>query len=112
MSLAARKAAAVSVRQPLAQVAYQAKTDVHLSEDHVQIILEELNIKSLADFGSLTEQGQLKGGVTQVGGTGSVSAVAIDTVLTEELKLEGFARELERAIQDLRKKSGLTVGGG
>jgi hypothetical protein len=30
--------------------------------------------------------------------------------LTEELKHEGTARELERQIQDLRKKSGLKVG--
>ena len=110
LALAARKNASVSVRQPLAQMAYKANSEVHLSEDHVQIILEELNIKSLTEFDSLVEQGQLKGGVTQVAGAGSVSFVALDTVLTPELTLEGYARELERAIQDLRKKSGLMVG--
>jgi bifunctional DNA-binding transcriptional regulator/antitoxin component of YhaV-PrlF toxin-antitoxin module len=81
-----------------------------LSDDHIQIILEELNVKTLADFDSLSEQGRLKGGVQETAGTGSVSSVLIDTVLTEELKLEGYARELERAVQDLRKKSGLKVG--
>lgn len=110
LALAARKSASVSVRQPLAQMAYKAHAEVHLSEDHVQIILEELNIKSLADFDSLAEQGQLKGGVVQATGAGAVSVVALDTVLTPELTLEGYARELERVIQDLRKKSGLTVG--
>jgi isoleucyl-tRNA synthetase len=36
--------------------------------------------------------------------------LALDTTLTEELRREGLARELERHIQDLRKRSGLQVG--
>lgn len=110
LALAARKNASVSVRQPLAQMAYKSNSAVHLSEDHVQIILEELNVKSLADFDSLAEQGRLKGGVAETLGTGAISSVLLHTVLTPELTLEGYARELERVIQDLRKKSGLTVG--
>jgi isoleucyl-tRNA synthetase len=35
--------------------------------------------------------------------------VQLDTVITEELKLEGLAREVVRAIQDRRKKLGLNV---
>ena len=35
--------------------------------------------------------------------------VKLDTVITEELKLEGLAREIVRAIQDRRKKMGLNV---
>ncbi len=35
--------------------------------------------------------------------------VELDTVITEELKLEGLAREVVRVIQDRRKKLGLNV---
>jgi isoleucyl-tRNA synthetase len=35
--------------------------------------------------------------------------VALDTEITEELALEGFARDLVRGAQNLRKESGLEV---
>ncbi|HEY8869802.1 MAG TPA: DUF5915 domain-containing protein, partial [Candidatus Limnocylindrales bacterium] len=35
--------------------------------------------------------------------------VVIDTILTPELRAEGDAREVQRAIQDLRKEAGLQV---
>jgi isoleucyl-tRNA synthetase len=35
--------------------------------------------------------------------------VAVDTRITPELRKEGIARELSRAVQNLRKKSGLAV---
>ncbi len=40
-------------------------------------------------------------------GTGMV--IAMDTVMTEELELEGYARDLVRVIQDLRKEAGYEV---
>lgn len=40
-------------------------------------------------------------------GTGMV--IAMDTVITETLELEGYARDLVRAIQDLRKEAGYEV---
>jgi hypothetical protein len=36
--------------------------------------------------------------------------IALNIEISEELKMEGMARELERHIQDLRKKSKLKVG--
>lgn len=108
--LSVRKSSGISVRQPLRAFGYKSRSSVALSEEHVQLILEELNIKQLEDFDSLVEMGSHKGGVRQVAGAGSVTDVALDTVLTEELKLEGYARELERVVQDLRKKAGLKVG--
>ena len=36
--------------------------------------------------------------------------IGLNIELSDELKLEGAARELERQVQDLRKKSGLRVG--
>jgi isoleucyl-tRNA synthetase len=110
MALALRKQQNISVRQPLAAIAYKLKTDIPLSLEHLAIVLDELNIKAVKDFDSLEEQKQLKGGVAVLEGQGLVSQVAIDIVLTEELKQEGFTRELERAVQDLRKKAGLKVG--
>ena len=85
--LEARQKAGIKVRQPLAKLF----TESHeLSSDYVELIKDELNVKEVA-FDSLTEPG-----------------VTLDTVITPELKLEGQYRELVRAIQDLRKTTGLT----
>ncbi len=83
--LAARDAARLKVRQPLAGIAL---TGDPLPEDIAAIVREELNVKTLT-FGA--------------------PEVKLDTVITEELKLEGLAREVVRAIQDRRKKLGLNV---
>lgn len=110
LALAARKNAGVSVRQPLAGFGFKLRRDIPLSSEHVQIILEELNIRALVDYDSLIEQSKRKGGVELLESAGDIVGVAIDTVLTDELLREGNIRELERAVQDLRKKSGLKVG--
>ena len=59
-----------------------------LPEDVAAIVREELNVKKTT-FGA--------------------SEVQLDTEITEELKLEGLAREIVRLIQDRRKKTGLNV---
>lgn len=111
LALAARKAAGVSVRQPLRAMAFKPKSDTAaLSVDHVAIITEELNVKQIEDFDSLADVATREPGIVTQESLGPVAAILLDTVLTPELKQEGFARELERAIQDLRKKSGLKVG--
>jgi isoleucyl-tRNA synthetase len=83
--LAARDAARIKVRQPLASIALPGEP---LPEDIAQIVREELNVKQLA-FGA--------------------QEVRLDTEITQELRLEGLAREVVRAIQDRRKKAGLNV---
>jgi len=83
--LAARDAARLKVRQPLASIALPGDP---LPNDIAAIVRDELNVKSVT-FGA--------------------PAVSLDTVITEELKLEGLAREVVRAIQDRRKKMGLNV---
>lgn len=83
--LAARDAARLKVRQPLASCAL---TGEPLPEDMAAIVREELNVKSLT-FGA--------------------QEVKLDTAITEDLRLEGLAREVVRAIQDRRKKLGLNV---
>ncbi len=59
-----------------------------LPDDIAAIVRDELNVRSIT-FGA--------------------ENVQLDTVITEELKLEGLAREVVRAIQDRRKKIGLNV---
>jgi len=83
--LAARDAARLKVRQPLASIAIPGDP---LPEDIAAIVRDELNVKSIT-FGA--------------------EKVQLDTVITEELKLEGLAREVVRIIQDRRKKLGLNV---
>ncbi|HEY1419146.1 MAG TPA: isoleucine--tRNA ligase [Candidatus Dormibacteraeota bacterium] len=83
--LAARDAARLKVRQPLASCAL---TGDPLPDDIAAIVREELNVKAL---------------------TYGAKEVKLDTEITEELRLEGLAREVVRAIQDRRKKLGLNV---
>jgi isoleucyl-tRNA synthetase len=83
--LSARDAARLKVRQPLASIALPGDP---LPEDIAAIVREELNVKSLV-FGA--------------------PEVKLNTEITEELRLEGLAREVVRAIQDRRKKLGLNV---
>jgi isoleucyl-tRNA synthetase len=83
--LSARDAARLKVRQPLASIALPGDP---LPEDIAAIVREELNVKRLA-FGA--------------------PEVKLNTEITEELRLEGLAREVVRAIQDRRKQLGLNV---
>jgi isoleucyl-tRNA synthetase len=83
--LAARDAARIKVRQPLGSIALPGDP---LPEDIAAIVREELNVKTLV-FGA--------------------PDVRLDTEITEELRLEGLAREVVRLVQDRRKKLGLNV---
>ncbi len=83
---ALRKRSNIKLRQPLASVTYTLKDQ--LSKEYEDILADELNVKAV-NFGSKLE---------------------FDLNISPELKKEGLARELERAVQDMRKKSGLQVG--
>jgi isoleucyl-tRNA synthetase len=83
--LAARDAARIKIRQPLASASIPGPS---LPEEIAAIVREELNVKSLI-FGA--------------------PEVKLDTEITEELRLEGLAREVVRLIQDRRKKLGFNV---
>jgi isoleucyl-tRNA synthetase len=98
---AARAAAGLRVRQPLARAlvfAPEAPPFPHFEAD----VLEELNVKEL-QFVSAKEQ---LGPVHIEEGD---IAVGLDTQLTDELIAEGIARDLVRHIQNLRKQAGLRV---
>jgi len=85
--LAARNVAGIKVRQPLRGVRI---ADRPLRPELEAILLEELNIKA----------------ATYAGEGGSLT---LDTDISEDLKLEGLARDLVRKIQELRKQSGFAV---
>lgn len=84
--LAARKNAAIKVRQPLASVQVPGK---QLPDDLEALIREELNVKA----------------VRYAPG----EPVMLDTAISETLRAEGWAREVMRAIQDMRKEAGCRV---
>jgi isoleucyl-tRNA synthetase len=78
-----RDEARIKVRQPL-----PAFTVTHeLLPEVAAIVREELNVKEL-----------------RLG-----SELALDTTITEELRVEGMARDAVRMVQDLRKRSGLAI---
>lgn len=79
---ALRKKLNIAVKQPLASFTIAGD----LSSDYFEIIKDELNVKTIL-----------------VG-----TEFAYDTEITPELKREGNYRELVRALQDLRKETGLT----
>ena len=102
LGLQAREQAKLKVRQPLARAVISgAGADEALR--HAAIVAEELNVKTV----ELANDPPAGDGVTVAADAGMT--VALDTVLTPELKGEGNARELVRGIQNLRKKSGLAV---
>ena len=75
----------IKIRQPLASLVYPGEK---LSEFYEQIIADEVNVKKV----SCGEE------------------LVLDKKLTAELREEGRARELVRAIQSARKKAGLAPG--
>lgn len=76
--------AQIKVRQPLAKLVYAGEK---LDDFYEQIIMEEVNVKSV-------EHGE---------------ALVLDKTLTPELLEEGKIRELIRFVQAARKKAGLNV---
>jgi isoleucyl-tRNA synthetase len=87
LGLEARQKAGIKVRQPLGKL--EIKNFV-LGEEYTELIKDEINIKEVVENKNIENE------------------VLLDTKITEELKQEGDYRELVRALQDMRKKIGLT----
>lgn len=79
---ALRKKLNIAVKQPLASFTVAGE----IPNEYFEVIMDELNVKQIL-----------------IG-----TEFAYDTVITPELKREGNYRELVRALQDLRKETGLT----
>jgi len=89
-ALAARSAAAMGVRWPLASLII--KSDKKLSKELQKIVMRQANIKKIIFKESKEKEAE----------------VSLDTKLTPELEAEGYSREATRAVQDARKKANLT----
>lgn len=99
LGLAARARVGIKVRQPLAEL----KINEDIGKDLGELIKEEVNVKKVAFAGGVAEE---PGFVREE----EINwEVGLDTTITEDLRLEGEARELVRRIQELRKKAGYEV---
>lgn len=97
--------AKVKVRQPLKTLFTNFISEY---EEMIEIVKDEVNVKEVSNQLSDQEQESIKNMYVKVPPLFSVYA-RLDTVITPELKLEGEAREVIRAIQEGRKKAGFNV---
>lgn len=81
----------IKVRQPLAKLTLKDES-LKDKDGLLEILKDELNVKEIVFDKSLSGSGEL----------------VLDTEITPELRAEGDARELIRAIQNLRKQSKLS----
>jgi isoleucyl-tRNA synthetase len=104
---AARAKAGIKVRQPLAKVLikpnseYEAKGIKLLSEQ----VLDELNVKEVEIIQDTAKYTGEAYSIMEEGGIW----VAVDTELTSELEAEGFAREVVRRLQVMRRSAGFEI---
>jgi len=90
LGLQARQKAGIPVRQPLNQLRIK---NYELRNEYLDLIKEEVNVKEV---------------LLEPRTSNLETNVELDTEITPELKMEGNYRELVRAIQEMRKKAGLT----
>jgi isoleucyl-tRNA synthetase len=99
IGLEARQKERIQIRQPLAELVIEYSESsmdysTFLSEELINILKEEINVKKII--------------FKKINGPIPHFSSRLDTEITPELKQEGNYRELVRAIQDMRKKMGLT----
>lgn len=88
LGLEIRSKTGLKVRQPLSRAKLNMKNK--LGEEFLALIKDELNVKDVS-YADIKEE------------------IEIDTHITPELREEGIARELIRAVQELRKAAGFSV---
>jgi len=103
-----RKAEKIKVRQPLSDLLI--KTDNAELQNYSHLLADELNFVNIQVVQNFEGQVDKFDKIEAV--AGKHPEIYLNKELSEELRLQGMARELERSVQDLRKKSGLVVGQG
>ena len=96
----ARALAGVAGRQPLAEARIAPDLFAALPPDLIEVLARELNVKSVVPGGLVLPEGVPPGG--------PVPPVGLDLGITAPLRLEGLARTATRAIQQARKRAGLS----
>ncbi|MEI7749716.1 MAG: class I tRNA ligase family protein [Candidatus Moraniibacteriota bacterium] len=91
-----RAKSGIKVRQPLEGIA----TPKSLTDEFIEIVKDELNVKTVKIL-TVEINVQDKSPI--------IDEVILNTEITPQLKLEGEAREIIRAIQEGRKKAGFEV---
>ena len=86
-ALAERAKAQLKVRQPLASLAIRG-SNRGIRKDLLTLLKDEVNVKEIVFDKTLKNE------------------VELDTILTPELKEEGWIREILRSIQEMRKEAG------
>ncbi len=97
--LAIRAKNSVKVRMPLAKLKVESEKFKVKNKELFEIIKEELNIKNIEIAEKIEEE---KGWAIE---EGSGVKVALNLEITDELRLEGAAREIVRHIQTMRKEA-------
>ncbi len=87
-----RKKEQISTRQPLASLTVSSNQKINLSDDLLDIIKTEINVKSIEVVSSKDNL-----------------IVTLDINITPELKEEGDSRDLIRQVQSLRKEANLDL---
>ena len=91
LGLKIRNEAGIKIRQPLALLKIRNfKSEILKNKELLELIKDELNIKEIIFDKNIENE------------------VWLDMNITDELKEEGILRDVLRALQDLRKKTGLT----
>lgn len=98
LGLSLRAEAGIKVRQVLGRVVLE---NSRLASEYLEIVKDELNVKEV-----LEEKDDTGKWATKDEG---ILKVSLDLEITPELKKEGLAREIVRAINQLRKETGLTI---
>jgi len=91
LALKERDNVKIALKQPLAKVEI---TNVSLSKEFLELIGQEANVKKVEIHKTSDKDSK-------------EISVVLDTKLTPELEAEGFAREISRKVQVLRKEAGL-----
>ncbi|MDI6778340.1 MAG: isoleucine--tRNA ligase [Patescibacteria group bacterium] len=99
LGLAARAKAGIKVRQPLSELRVNQPVD----NDLMNLVKDEINVKKIIFVGSVEQE---PGIYTEEEGNWMVG---LNIAISEDLRLEGEARELIRRVQELRKKAGYDV---
>lgn len=106
---AARAAASIGLRQPLATALITAAGFAELGPELLGLVADELNVKSIEP---LPAGGEFGSGYVIAGRPGLRRGclVALDVAVTPELRLEGLARTAIRAVQEARRTGGFGLG--